>query len=107
LNRNVIIFKVSEERIYREYQRYIQTGTRHVDWYLDENLVLHIFVITDLGFGYYFSNDASLVNAFTKSMCVKDGAVLGVYEQKSTELKDDINRISNKLELGILRDLQA
>jgi hypothetical protein len=104
----MIIFKVTAERFYFEYQHYIQQyDFRHVEWFVDENNQINMYILSNYGFGYFYSTNISTIPDMLKSLISKSGETLGIIEDKPVELSKTTFDKLRTTTLGPYRDLQA
>lgn len=104
----MILFKITAERFYFEYQHYIQQYQhRHVEWYVDEKNQIHFYILSDYGYGYYFSCDANNIPELLKSIVSKDGETFGVVEENPVEISNSSFDKLRQTTLGPYRDSQA
>ena len=84
--------KVSEERFVFEYQHYIQQyDNRHIEWYVDINNDLNLFIITDKGFAYHHSCNSNNIPEKIKQLISKKGEILGFWKEKPADISNPDN----------------
>ena len=82
------IFKINSVRFYKEYQNHIQQDRLyHVNWYVDSKLILHMYIITDRYFGFYYATPSDSIPSLIQSIISQDGETFGILEGDIEDVK--------------------
>lgn len=99
----MIILTVDVTRFYSEYQRFV-LGTPHnrINWFVDPDNMVHLFIITVHGFGYHFKCPSNEIPVVIRPLIDKEGAILGFYdieedEEEKPEISDILRLLPEKL----------
>ena len=88
----MIIFKVSDKRIYREFQEHVQGDMKRVpEWFVDETGVFHLYILTDFQYGYYFSCPKDQIPTIVRTMVSSTGETFGVLKDEPVEVVESID----------------
>lgn len=72
----MMIFKVSEEKFMRVFYIHIQQNSkRNVEWYIDPNSILHAYILTDYGYGFYYSSSIANLPDLIRTLIKTQGRI--------------------------------
>jgi len=90
------------------FQQYIQQyDNRYVEWFVDANNGLNLYILSDKGFGYSFSCKSNNIPENIKALISKNGEFLGFNNKMEFESNNKINYQNIKKENNIIYKYQG